>query len=164
MKKSLLLGIAIAFIGCHKKEPAETISTNKKQLYEKAGWLIGEWGNSSRAGVLHESWEHESDSVYMAKSSFVVGTDTVFKESVKLAERNGDLFYIVSVPGQNKEKPVSFKMASALGDSLVFENAQHDFPNRIVYRNFHGDSLTAVISGKENGNLKREVFAMKKVK
>jgi hypothetical protein len=44
------------------------------------------------------------------------------------------VFYTPTVPDQNDAKPVPFRMVSYEGHVVVFENPDHDFPQRIVYR------------------------------
>jgi hypothetical protein len=66
---------------------------------------------------------------------------------VRLEQRKNDLFYIVSVPNQNEEQPVAFKLTSSTIDYLVFENPEHDFPKKITYKLVTKDSLYAEISG-----------------
>lgn len=163
--RNLLFALSFLVIGCaRKQDELPKITEDKKQLYTKAGWLIGEWENENPDGAMREIWEHSSDSVYSAKSFVLKGNDTVFSETVRLAERGNGIFYIVSVPGQNGDKPVAFQLVASTGDSLVFENKKHDFPQTITYRNFHGDSLLARISGPKNGKTVAQEFPMVKSK
>jgi hypothetical protein len=46
----------------------------------------------------------------------------------------------------------------------VFENPQHDFPQRIIYRLEKDGSLAAAIEGMSKGKLKRIDFPMKRAK
>lgn len=137
----------------------------KKTYYNlaKAGWFLGEWGNTSKEGELTERWIKENDSVYHGESYFVVGSrDTVFSEHVRLEDANGKLAYIVTVPGQNNEQPVRFEMTSSNESQVIFENPQHDFPNKIIYNKVGNDSLVAEISGIKKGKPASEKFRMKK--
>tara|TARA_Y100000815_G_scaffold271620_1_gene298650 strand:- start:17925 stop:18092 length:168 start_codon:yes stop_codon:yes gene_type:complete len=52
---------------------------------------------------------------------------------------------------------------TAINDSLiVFENPEHDYPQKIAYRKVNADSLVAEISGKPKGIMHSEKFPMKK--
>jgi len=139
----LLLGIAV--------------TSCKQTDLQKADWLIGTWGHTSRDGTLLEIWDKANDTLYKAKSYFIIETDTVFAENVDLGESNGKLTYTVSVKG---EKPVPFVMTSIDDKTMVFENPEHDFPSKITYTKVNNDSLVAVISGKENGKAASQTFAM----
>ena len=94
----------------------------------------------------------------VGESYFINGKDTLFAEIVRLEQQENDLFYIVSVPNQNEEKPVAFKLTSSTSDYLVFENPAHDFPKKITYKLVNKDSLYAEISGDG----KKQGFPFKK--
>jgi hypothetical protein len=168
---ALLFGFLLCcvLISCkeNKEETTpETAAAPKAKTYanmEKANWLTGSWGHTTPEGALSEKWVKVNDSVMHGESYFVVGgKDTVFAETVELAEANGKLVYTVTVPGQNNEKPVPFELTSANENQLVFENTKHDYPNKIVYNKITKDSLVAEISGTKKGKPASELFAMKK--
>lgn len=168
MKKITLLAAAFAIMAsCGKKENTEETTSapvaaapNKMAATE---WLIGSWGHTTPEGALSEKWKKLNDSVMHGESYFVVGgKDTVFAETVALTSENGKLAYTVTVPGQNDGKPVRFDLTSSNENQLVFENPQHDFPNKIVYNKITNDSLVAEISGTQNGKPASELMAMKR--
>lgn len=168
MKKITLLAAAFAIMAsCGKKENTEETTSapvaaapNKMAATE---WLIGSWGHTTPEGALSEKWEKVNDSVMHGESYFVVGgKDTVFAETVALTSEKGKLSYTVKVPGQNNEKPVRFDLTSSTESQLVFENPQHDYPNKIVYNKITNDSLVAEISGIQKGKPASEQFAMKR--
>lgn len=149
------------FISCKKTETPE----KAPRQIEKAAWLTGNWGFTSKEGSLTENWVKVNDSVYHGESYFVTPKkDTVFAETVVLDEVDGKLAYTVSVPGQNDEKPVRFDLTKITDTEITFENPKHDYPNKIVYTQVKPDSLVAVIYGKQKGESKSETFAMKKIK
>ncbi len=171
MKKITALSAALtlaAVVSCkeNKETATETTETPQPKTYaqmQKASWLNGNWGHTTPEGALSEKWAKVNDSVMHGESYFVVGgKDTVFAETVELAETAGKLVYTVTVPGQNNEKPVPFELTSATENQLVFENPKHDFPSKIVYNKIGSDSLVAEISGMQKGKPASEKFAMKK--
>lgn len=158
--------MALLATSCAEKKTEAVSETKTEKHYEsleKASWLIGKWGNTTPEGALSEFWEKKNDSTYHGESYFVVGgKDTVFSESIELTEANGKLAYIVTMPGQNNEKPVRFDLTSGDENSMVFENPAHDFPNKITYKKVSNDSLVAEIHGTQNGKRASETFAMKR--
>lgn len=147
---------------CKKEIKTETPVKTYSNL-AKAEWFIGEWGNKSAEGELTERWKKENDSVYFGESYFVVGEkDTVFGEHVHLEDKNGKLSFIVTVPGQNDELPVTFEMTSSTDNQIVFENPKHDYPSKIVYKKVGNDSLVAEIYGVKKGKVASEKFLMAK--
>lgn len=126
----------------------------------KAEWLIGSWQNKNEMGDLSETWEKLNDSVLSGKSYFIKGKDTLFSESVELAQKGADLIYSPKVKGQNNDLPVAFKMTVATANQLTFENPSHDFPNKITYRLVNKDSIVAEISGIQQGKSASETYPM----
>ncbi|WP_395046866.1 DUF6265 family protein [Flavobacterium sp.] len=160
MKKVFsILILTLVFTAC-KNETKET-SKAYEQL-DKANWLLGEWGNTTKESDFTENWTKKSDSTFVGVSYVLVANDTVFYETVVLEQKNDSLFYTVSVKDQNKEKPVSFYLTISSKNELVFENPKHDFPNKIIYTKVAKDSLVAEISGIQNGKEAKEAFPMKR--
>ncbi len=140
MKKiASLLFILVIISSCQQKATFSEL--------EKANWFSGRWENKTPDGVFSEEWKTENDSVMVGTSYFINGKDTLFAETIRLEQKENNLFMIVSVPNQNEEKPVAFKLTSSTSDNLVFENPEHDFPKKITYKLVTKDSLYAEISG-----------------
>lgn len=170
MKKTSVAALALLAIACNKKKQTETPAAEAPAAkavshFAAASWLEGRWEHNTKEGNMSEIWTKANDSVYHGAAYFVIGKDTVFHESVELTQKSdGELYYIVTVPGQNGDKPVEFKRTSGTETEMAFENPQHDFPSRIEYRRVAEDSLVATISGKEKGKPKLEHFPMKRVR
>lgn len=170
MKKNIAIvsvAILLATASCKENSKDDTNPSENNVLeasVQNASWLIGNWGNTLPDGSFIEKWTKESDSVYKAESYFIANNDTLFAEYVTLGKINDTLAYTVTVPGQNNEKPVSFKLISMSGNKLVFENPQHDYPSKIEYIKITADSIVAVISGAKKGKQASETFAMARLK
>jgi len=82
-------------------------------------------------------------------SRTVAGGKTVFTEYLQIREMNGQVASIVSL-GLNA-KPTVFKLVKSSESEVVFENPEHDFPQRIIYRRESSDALFARIEGQEKG-------------
>lgn len=141
--KNIIYIVSILLFCCFS---CQQKATNYAAL-EKANWFLGKWENKTTEGTFSEEWKTENDSVLVGASYFINEKDTLFAETVRLEQQKNDLFYIVSVPNQNEEKPVAFKLTSSTTDFLVFENPEHDFPKKITYKLVTKDSLFAEISG-----------------
>lgn len=155
-QKITLLALIIAFASCQKKESVE------KDKIKIADWIIGNWENNSPEGVLSENWQKLNDSTFSASSYFIKGKDTLHFETIILAQLGETLTYKATVKGQNDDKPVSFPSISESDKQLIFENLQHDYPQKITYTKGANNTLTAEISGKLNGKLSSEKFVMTK--
>ena len=82
------------------------------------------------------------------------GGQTVDYEFVVLREQNGRLAYEAHPAGQ---APAVF-LSKEIGDRMVvFENLEHDFPQRVGYRR-DGASLKAWVEGNAGGQPRRVDF------
>lgn len=158
MKATLIFSIiGLLILTSWKYEPSNEL--------KKLEWLIGTWINKTPKGDMYETWTKKSASEFQGKSYYLKEKDTVILESVQLVEKEKKLYYIVSVSGQNKELPVSFASTKNPDPShLVFENLQHDFPQRISYKKIDKDALIAEISATKNGKTKKVTFPMQRMK
>ena len=91
------------------------------------------------------------------------GLTTKGMMSFLLQDKDG-LYYIPVVKNQNDGLPVKFAATTITKEKIVFENAQHDFPQVISYTKINKDSLVAEIAGTKNGKERKQVFPMKRVK
>lgn len=157
MKKiTLLILPAALWIGCQK--------ASQKNLLSNADWLVGAWENKSPEGHFSELWNKADDGTLIGKSYFIVNKDTLFSESIELAQKDDAVFYSATVKGQNNNQPVAFKLTSNKPGELVFENPKHDYPQKIVYKKVNDDSLVAIISGNQQGKNSLEQFPLKRIK
>jgi len=156
MKKVFtIIGISILLVSCNSKE------INKTEI-EKLDWLIGNWINFSKEKQLYEKWEKVNDSTLYGESYFLVNQDTIFFETITLEQKGSDLYYIPSVSNQNDMRPIPFKLISIENKKFIFENREHDFPQRIVYSNPQADSLYVYIEGTKDGEYRKTDFPFKK--
>ena len=131
---------------------------------KKAEWLIGTWEDKTLKGSIYESWTKVNDTEFAEKSYMVKEKDTIALETVRLAREQDKLFYIPTVKNQNGGLPVRFALKTISDTALIFENPQHDFPQVISYTKCGTDSMVAEISGIQNGQKRKEIFPMKRVK
>lgn len=160
MKKTILVSVLFAtlFVASCKKEEEKAL-----QEIDKVKWIVGEWENKSKDGVLTENWERISDTVFDAVCYFVHGKDTLHNEKIRLKQAENAIIYSPTVKGENGNRPVHFKMTSINANELVFENPKHDYPQKIVYTKVTEDSLVTKISGMIKGKPYSESYPMKKV-
>lgn len=131
-----------------------------KHLY----WLAGTWKSVNNEEVSYEIWEKKNDTLLSGKGFTLVKNDTVFFEKLEIVQRGQELYYIPAVRGQNEEKPVEFRFMEFNKGEYNFVNKDHDFPQRIIYKNPQPDFLCARIEGTKNGKFMKIDFNFLKVK
>ncbi len=140
------------------------MNTGGSSTMKQVKWLSGTWENKAQRGSIFENWKTGDDSTLIGRSySIRNGKDTVVFETIQLRQRNGALYYVPIARGQNNNQPVPFKMTLLTKDQMVFENPEHDFPQKITYTRMAKDSLLAEISGTVKGQARSQKFPMKKI-
>lgn len=111
-------------------------------------WLAGAWQGVMGDATIEEHWlEPVADSMLGVNRTVANGKMVGF-ELLRIAVRDQDLYYLASPGGRHP--PTAFRLVD-LGDArAVFENPEHDFPQRITYWR-DGDTLHARIEGSNDG-------------
>lgn len=95
-----------------------------------------------------ETWIISNDSTLNGESLNMSATGiSKVMESLELAYRKGEYYYISTVKGQNNNQAISFRITTYSESGFVAENLEHDFPKRITYRLIGKDSIHAFIDG-----------------
>jgi hypothetical protein len=126
--------------------------------------MEGTWQARTAKGAIYEEWKAGNANNMHGRSYKVNGSDTITLETVQLLEQENKLYYIPTVNGQNNNQPVRFNLTSNADRTFIFENPAHDFPQRIIYKLIHADSMVAWIDGNINGKRKSVEFGYKRVK
>ena len=123
-------------------------------------WIAGDWQTAPGGRAqIEEHWTQVAGASMMGVSRTVAGDKTVEFEYLRIEQRADGIYYVAHpkarCPGTD------FKLTRASATEAVFENPQHDFPKRIIYRK-GDDSLTATVDGGEGS--KGVSFAFKRMK
>jgi len=123
---------------------------------ERVAWLQGCWQASSPQRIIEEQWTAPRGRSMLGVSRTLRGDSLVGYELVVVRERAGVLTYHAHPSGQAS----AVFTAQTVSDSMVvFENAAHDFPQRVGYRRVGNDSLLAWIEGSVQGTARRVEFS-----
>ncbi len=110
-------------------------------------WLLGNWQRTGMAAGTSgaEHWRRQADVLEGEGRSYRQG-ELRFQERLRIIDEGGQLYYVADVAGN--PAPVRFALVAQGVQSVVFENLQHDFPQRIAYQR-NGRRLTATVSAGE---------------
>ena len=111
-------------------------------------WISGDWQTAPGGRAqIEEHWTSLAGGSMMGMGRTVAGDKTVEFEYLRIEQRADGVYYVAHpkarCPGTD------FKLTKASATEAVFENPQHDFPKRFIYRKTGEDSLTASIDGGE---------------
>lgn len=114
---------------------------------EQLQWLAGHWMGSAGGIAMEEIWTEPGGGVMLGLHRDVMEGRPTFFEYLRIEQRNMAVVYVASPRGGGATE---FTLVSASPAEVVFENPEHDFPQRIIYRR-HGDLLIARIEGDVAG-------------
>jgi hypothetical protein len=127
---------------------------------ERLAWMTGCWEATSAQGTIEEHWLAPRGQTMLSLGRTVRDGRTTEYEFVVLQKRDDRLAYEAHPSGQ----PPAVFLSREVGEtSIVFENAQHDFPQRVGYQQRGPDSLLAWIEGTQDGRLRRIEFPYQRV-
>lgn len=123
-----------------------TLAQTPTSSINDVGWLAGEWKAERKGRIVEEHWIKPSGGTMMAISRTVAKDKTVEFEYLRIVEREGKLVYIAQPGGR---PATEFTSTSVSADQVTFENPQHDFPKRVIYKKTSDKCVTASIDGGE---------------
>jgi hypothetical protein len=127
---------------------------------ERVSWLKGCWEMSSGGRTIEEQWNAPRGGVMLEVGRTVRDGRLVEYEFVVVREDGDSLAYEAHPSGQ----PSAVFRAKEVGEQrVVFENPEHDFPQRVGYERKSADALSAWIEGTANGRARRVDFSYNRV-
>jgi hypothetical protein len=118
-------------------------------------WMAGQWSREQGERWTEESWTASRGGVMLGHSRSGRGDGLREFEFLRItAGADGRLAYIAQ-PGGGA--PVAFALVQREATSATFENAAHDYPQRIRYVR-DGDTMTATISAIDGSKAQSWTF------
>lgn len=123
---------------------------------EDLSWMYGDWETAPGRMQIEEHWTKPSGGAMLGVGRTIAGGKMVFFEYLRIEARGTDLFYVAQPKGRSPG--TDFKLVKSSDGEAVFENLQHDFPKRIIYRKQSDGGLTARIEGDGTEKEKPQEF------
>jgi hypothetical protein len=124
-------------------------------------WVLGKWQVNDSNN--YEEWVKVNDGLLQGKGYKIRDNRTIVNETIEISLSGNEVFYIPTVMNQNAGVPVEFKLVSKSATEIVFENKEHDFPQRIIYVKNGGMQIDARIEGVRDGQFSEVRFQLKKI-
>jgi len=112
-------------------------------------FLSGTWKVEGRD--RYEHWDRLNEQSLRGLSYIVNENNMAVSEYLEIEQNGYEISYRATVLHQNEGKSVAFKLVRS--DSIfLFENPDHDFPKKIIYRKISADELfVSVTDGDKKG-------------
>lgn len=127
-----------------------------KKNFQELDKLKGSWVMNIPKLSMTENWNKKSDTLWEGASYRNQKGEMALEETVQLVFNKGSIQYIVRTQGTGE--PVAFTLSSHEGNKFIFENKEHDFPQRIIYHFRDGQHLDAAIEGNTSKGFKQIDF------
>jgi hypothetical protein len=113
-------------------------------------WMAGRWSGESKGTAMEEHWTDAKGGLMLGLHREVAASGRASFEFLRIAADGEGVAYLASPMGR---EATSFPLvsASAAGKRAVFENPDHDFPQRIIYWLGEDAMLHARVETIENG-------------
>ena len=123
--------------------------------------LPGVWEGIQGDGVYHEEWSSDDSTDLKGIAYLIRKGEITNQEKLSIIEDSGNIFYVAEV--SHNAAPVKFKLTSGSENIFVFENPEHDFPQKITYDLSQDGLLIATIEAMKNDKLRRIEFRLQKI-
>lgn len=123
-------------------------------------WLAGCWEHRTPRQLVEEHWMAPGGGTMLGMGRITRGDSLVEFEHTRIYRRGGKLVYAANPSGQ---APAEFVSILASDSAVTFENRQHDFPQRVMYRRSGSGSLLARVEGTVGGKARGVDFPYARV-
>lgn len=154
-RNKLILVLIAIFISTeiYSQTNIETNDINDLALLE------GTWEADFGSFKYYEEWKMEDDKL-IGKGYRIKEGETFNGEQLLLIKIHGYISYIATVGTQ---QPILFALKNRDHGNYVFENKEHDFPQKIIYNIIDNDTIKVYVSGEMNGEITQDEYNMTRV-
>ena len=145
--------------------PAAAPGAPPTRATDGLAWLAGCW--ERRAGdrlLVEEQWLAPRGGTLLGVGRTTRGDSLVEFEFMRVYEGAGDTLVFAAHPSGQPAAEFRAPPPHGSGGAVTFENAAHDFPQRILYRRAGQDSLVARIEGTRGGTTRGIDYAYRRAR
>lgn len=129
---------------------------------DRISWLGGCWVREGAEPGTGEHWTQPAAGTMLGMGRTVRAGQTVEFEFMRIhVAPDGKLLFTALPSGQREATFTEFRSGET---EIAFENPEHDFPQRVIYRLQSKMRLLASIEGTRKGAARRIEFPMQRVK
>lgn len=128
-------------------------------------WMAGSWqsieSDDAAVTISEEHWTDGSGGMMFGVNRLIADDQTVFFEFLRIeSDDDNERWYIAQPRGRSPG--TRFRLTELNNQRAVFENPEHDFPQRIIYHR-RGDELHARIEGEQDGEVRGQEWAWQRM-
>ena len=128
---------------------------------KKLEWLTGQWEGIMGSGLYHEEWYPDELNNLTGRAYLIKNGEITNNEKLKIHLIENDIFYTADV--SHNPAPVSFKLTEYSDKIFIFENPEHDFPQKITYEILSENNFKATVEAVNEGKTRKLVYDLKRI-
>ena len=128
---------------------------------QRLAWLEGHWAGEKDGVSMEENWTGPRGGALLGLHRDVLGGRLASWEFFRIDRTSEGTFYFAS---PRSAPPTPFKLVEIDDKRVVFENREHDFPQRILYWLDSKGALHARIEGPQDGKTVSEEWEWARVR
>ncbi|MBC8022559.1 MAG: hypothetical protein H7Y14_05540 [Burkholderiales bacterium] len=134
--------------------------TVRAEGLQDLSWMAGSWMERKGATDTEEHWLAPKGGLMIAVNRTVTEGKAPEFEWLRIEMKDGKPVYLASPGGR---PATEFRAIEQSAAKVVFENAAHDFPQRVLYWR-EGDALMARIEGTIRGQARSRQWRFERMK
>lgn len=145
---AMLIAVVAFAVVCYPSSStlARATGTGIRVTISQLAWMSGDWQITQGAKVqIEEHWMAPAGGSMIGMGRTIKDGRTVEFEFLRIEERDGQIYYVANPQGRCPA--TDFKLTHMSSQEVIFENPDHDFPKRVIYRRNSDGSLTASVDG-----------------
>lgn len=151
-----ILGLMVSFAACSPE-----LQAREEGTLADLSWLSGCWaGVGGEIGSV-EQWMTPAGGTMLGMSRTVRDSQTVAYEYMQIRQSDDGRIEYTALP--SGQPAATFAMVGLSESEVIFENLEHDFPQRIIYRLQKDGNIEASIEGEVNGQARTVAFPMRSI-
>lgn len=115
-------------------------------------WMTGTWRATIEGTEMEETWSGSEGGLMLGMHKDIMSDGRTWFEFLRIESSDGALWFKAQPRGSS---PTSFRLKEAGDQRVVFENLEHDFPQRIIYWRSN-DQLCARVEGTVDEKLRAQ--------
>lgn len=152
---------ATARVAPAKESPPAAATDAPARKLEDLAWLTGSWIEHKPGVDTEEHWIAPKGDLMTGMNRTTRGTGRTSFEFLRIARTPSGISYFAQPSGR---PPTEFKLVQAEDKKVVFENREHDFPQRIIYWLDKDAALHARIEGTIGGQSRSQEWTWQAAK
>jgi hypothetical protein len=144
-----MLATSLAFVACATRAADSDLA-----------WMTGAWSETKGDTVVQEQWLDGTGGLMLGAGKTVKAGKVTTFELTRIEFRGDTVSYFAS---PHAKSWTEFRAIERTPDKVVFENKDHDFPQRVMYWR-EGEVLNARIEGTINGQARSRQWRYERLK